>query len=285
MIRMASSEQVIQNKGIIPNVVGGLGNQLFIVAAAYVASKIQQVSLYIAQNPIDHEIANRHNHNKQDYNQSIFSKFGIQCQITLPDLSSLIGQGYTEFSPKGFAEWSPADVKAGTIMNSYFQYWPALKPFEHSLREIILEGLQPNLHKIQQQFDTTNAVFIHVRRGDYLKYPNFHYGQTVEDYYKPALATLREKVSPSNLYVLSDDMDWVKSQPCFAEMTLVDLPNELDALALMASCTAGAVLANSTFSWWGAFLGAYAHRSPVMVPRKWIGEPITCLFPEGWIVV
>ena len=282
---MVSVDEMIQHKGIIPNVVGGLGNQLFIVAAAYVASKIQQVPLYIAQNPIEHEIANRHNHNKQDYNQSIFSKFGIHCNITLPELSSLTKYGYTEFSPKGFAAWNPADVRPGTIMNSYFQYWPVLKPFEAELRQLILEGLQPNLSKIQQLYDTTNAVFIHVRRGDYLKFPNFHYVQTVEEYYQPALRLLRVPPPSSKLYVLSDDMNWVKSQPCFSEMTLVDLPNELDALALMASCTGGAIIANSTFSWWGAFLGAYAHRSPVMVPRKWIGEPITCLFPEGWIAV
>lgn len=282
---MESYEKILHQKGVIPNVVGGLGNQLFILAAAFVASETNQLPLYIAQNPLTHEIANRHNHSKQDYNQTIFSKFGTQCQLNLPELSSLTKYGYTEFSPKGFSAWTPAEIQPGTIMNSYFQYWPALKPFEHILRQKLLEGIQPNLSKIRQQYDTSNAVFLHVRRGDYLKYPNFHYGQTVEDYYEPALQHIKSKASPSNLYVLSDDVDWVKTQPFFAGMTIVDLPNELDALALMASCTAGAVIANSTFSWWGAFLGAYNNRAPVTYPKRWIGEPVTCLCPEEWIVV
>ena len=58
-------------------------------------------------------------------------------------------------------------------------------------------------------------------------------------------------------------------------------------LALMSLCKAGAICANSTFSWWGAFLGAHGVRAPVFVPERWIGGdklPVA-LFPDEWHVV
>lgn len=277
--------QSLNTFGIIPNVVGGLGNQMFIVSAAHVAAQVQKCPLYILQNPTTHYIANMHNHLKQDYNASIFKTFGKHIQVPLTDINSI---GYTEYSPKGFEAWDPAATKPGTIMNSYFQYWPALKSHEQELRALFLESLADYIQLVKSKYSTENAAFLHVRRGDYLKNPNFHYVQEIETYYKPALASLKNSASPTTIYVLSDDINWINSQPFFSENPIfkpLNIQNELEALALMASCTAGAICANSTFSWWGAFLGAYANRSPVCVPSRWIGEPITSLFPEEWSIV
>jgi hypothetical protein len=274
--------------GIIPNVVGGLGNQMFIVSAAYVTSQMQKCPMYILQNPVTHYIANMHNRFKQDYNKTIFKAFGTHVQEQLTNLSQFKKSGYTEFSPKGFSAWNPSDVKPGTILNSYFQYWPSLKFHEQELRCLFLEGLAEYIQTVKSQYETENAAFLHVRRGDYLKSPNFHYIQDIETYYKPALEQLKKSANPTTIYILSDDMNWIKSQPFFSENSIfkhLNIENELEALALMSLCTAGAICANSTFSWWGAFLGAYASRSPVVVPKRWIGESIMCLFPEEWNIV
>ena len=274
--------------GIIPNVVGGLGNQMFIVAAAHVASQVQKCPLYILQNPTNHYIANMHNHLKQDYNSSIFKAFGTHLPMLLTNVNQLKTNGYAEFSPGGFAVWDPNTVKPGTIMNSYFQYWPSLKPYEQELRSLFLEGLTEYIQTVKTNYSTENAAFLHVRRGDYLKSPNFHYIQDINTYYRPALDALKKSANPSIIYVLSDDTNWVSSQPFFKENPIfkpLNIQNELEALALMSCCTAGAICANSTFSWWGAFLGAYAKRNPVCVPKRWIGVPITCLFPEEWVII
>ena len=52
----------------------------------------------------------------------------------------------------------------------------------------------------------------------------------------------------------------------------------------MSKCHAGAICANSSFSWWGAFLGAYEKRNLVFIPRDWIRNcKVDCLFPDEWI--
>ncbi len=65
----------------------------------------------------------------------------------------------------------------------------------------------------------------------------------------------------------------------------VDEPNELKCLALMSLCEQGFICANSTFSWWGAFLGAYEKRQPVIVPADWFKGEQLQLFPKGWIIL
>ena len=91
----------------------------------------------------------------------------------------------------------------------------------------------------------------------------------------------------SKIIVVSDDIEWVKSQDFFklSIFEIYESNNELETLALMAKCKAGAICANSTFSWWGAFLGAYEKRNPVVVPKYWIREKIECLYPTDWFVL
>ncbi len=284
---MLSKEHCLEFKGVIPNLVGGLGNQLFITAAAHVVFRTQGFPLYYPQNPLTYKVANQHNRLSQDYKDTVFKWFGVRTQWSLTDMDELYKQGYKKISPKGFAKWNPEDIKEGTIMDSYFQYYPVLEPYEEELRMLIQMGLKSNIETVRAKYNLEHSAFLHVRRGDYLNTPNYHYIQSVEEYYDPAVKLLRERLGPEHIYVCTDDREWVKSQPFFSDsiFTLVDLPNELDTLALMSQCKYGAICGNSTFSWWGVFLGAYGERAPVIVPKKWIGEPIEYLFPKEWIII
>ena len=82
-------------------------------------------------------------------------------------------------------------------------------------------------------------------------------------------------------------MEWVKEQEYFNSEIFeqYESSDELESLALMSLCLGGAICGNSTFSWWGAFLGAYSLRNPVFVPKNWIKMDITCLFPDEWNVI
>ena len=253
-------------KGVIPLVKGGLGNQMFTVAAAYAVHKTSDMPLYLLQNP-----SNKHNLKKHDYNMSIFKHFGIHLDLQQEDARSF---RYKQYCPGGFSAWSSGTISPGTLMDDYFQFYPALKPYENNLREYFLKGL------VMPEKDYSSYAFLHVRRGDYLEYKDIHYIQPLE-YYTKASKNF------SKILVISDDMNWVKGQEFFKEskFELFDCDDELETLAVMASCKAGAIIANSTFSWWGAFLGAYGSRNPVYVPKNWISLPVVSLFPDEWIII
>lgn len=275
------------SNGVIPVVMGGLGNQMFIMAAAFVAGKRNGYPVYVLENPISN---NKHNHLGQNYNDTIFKGIGIQLPIDEKSpafLQFARDHMYTVHSQNGFRPWYPESVPQGSIMSSYYQFYPALEPYENELRDVFLQGLQVYRDAFNGR-DLSRSAFLHIRRGDYLEYPHIHYIQQIE-YYNSCVMRLLEHVGFQGLqtiYVVSDDMDWVRSQPFFqcSLFTLYDSKDELMTLALMSLCKAGAICANSTFSWWGAFLGAHANRASVFVPKQWIGGdnlPVA-LFPDEW---
>ena len=262
----------ILEKGVIPLVMGGLGNQMFIVAAAYVVHKTSGMPLYILENP-----PNVHNIKSHDYNKTIFKKFGIHLNILQSDIWSL---GYRQYSPGAFSPWFPKQIQPGIFLDGHFQYYPALHFYEESLRKLFLDGLSV------PQEDYSKSAFLHIRRGDYLKFSNIHYIQPLA-YYEKALQQLMYMKQVDKILIFSDDIEWVQSQDLFKNplMKIMNLEDELDTLACMSQCKGGAICANSTFSWWGAFLGAHGARAPVFVPEKWINQPIVKLFPDEWIVI
>jgi len=265
--------------GILPVRIGGLGNQLFIVVAGYITAKVLKVPLYLQDMTCE-----AHQTVTDDYKKSIFW-FGVHCNQDL---------GYTAFSPEGFSPWSPTSVHPGTRLTSYFQYYPAILPHENDVRSLLLKGLEPYRARLKTLYPDTYA-FVHVRRGDYMQISHIHYLQPLS-YYERGVDLLSVK----EVLVVSDDMEWVAAQPYFQGETfrLVQGLNELETLALMSLCKEG-VCSNSTFSWWGAFLGPHAERNTVVVPRRWInpsyfdtsswprveGVPVPNLFPAEWIVL
>lgn len=277
----------LETKGIIPRVMGGLGNQIFITLAAYIVHKVKGCPLYIFKNAVSN---NAHNINKFDYNDSIFKYFGIHIEHILDDtlLRFLVQNGYSFHNMHhldGFKKWNPETINTGTITSSYYQYYPTLQPYENEIRELLLKGL--NEHSNLSHIDKKEAVaFLHIRRGDYLKCQDIHFIQPL-DYYINAINTLLKQKQIEKIHVISDDIAWVKSIDFFQSQlfNIIESKDELYTLHLMSQCKGGAICANSTFSWWGAFLGAYANRAPVIIPKKWISLEIEALFPDEWIVI
>lgn len=273
--------------GILPLRMGGLGNQLFIVAAGYAASNATGLPLYL---PILNKDRNKHNTKGLNYNETIFKYLGIQLDAEEPVIKAeALQQGYrphTYGCGSGFAAWSPSSIQPRMMLDTYYQFYPALEPYETELRLAVLKGLEDVRKEMGVRFQTSGAAFLHIRRGDYLDIPHIHFNQPLV-YYEEALTKFPSSVT--SIFVFSDDVEWVKTQPMFQNNRFQIVPADLDeiqSLALMSLCTEGAICANSTFSWWGAFLGAYEKRSPIVVPSRWISDPpIVSLFPESWIVL
>ena len=279
-----------QKECVIPFRKGGLGNQLFIVIAGYITSKVKNVPLYILNMHWQ-----QHQKSTGDYNKSIFAKLGIHIPVDQSNMS-IIAPWYTLYSQDGFSPWSPDTIPACSFPDTYFQYYPAILPYEEEVREILLKGLAPQ-REILQSVYTGSYAFLHVRRGEYLPISHIHYVQPVE-YFEKAVAHLDAQC----ILIFSDDTAWVEEQEFFKSerFQIIRGLDELESLALMSLCTEGAICSNSTFSWWGAFLGAHGLRKKVIVPERWIdpnvfntetwptspqGAKVPPLFPEEWIIL
>lgn len=280
-------------QGIIPMLVGGLGNQMFEVSAGYSISKTQECPHYI---PFYTNTNNPHDKNGLLYTETIFKYFGTLLPFAYDTIEM---QGYCKLNKyidhpsfslyTPYKPWNPLDIKPGTKLTSYYQYYPAMKPFEYELRYLFLRGLQPISKDIESLLNNWDTIaFLHIRRGDYLQHSDTFFILSLEYYSNAVNSLMKENPLVEKIYVVSDDIDWVKKQDLFKHpiFVIANIQNELSTMAFMSLCKGGAICANSSFSWWGAFLGAYSERNPVIVPKRWIknnsSDPID-LFPSEWI--
>ena len=136
--------------------------------------------------------------------------------------------------------------------------------------------------------DPLRAVAVHVRRGDYLSGVHAaHHGVCDLGYYRRAFEHVRHRMSGARFFVFSDDPEWVRSRPdVFGDADLVchnGAGSAFQDLRLMSLCR-GHVIANSSFSWWSAWLSS-ADDKLVVAPARWFAgsEPTPTLMPSEWI--
>lgn len=150
-----------------------------------------------------------------------------------------------------------------------FGYFQSEKYFKHIENDIRKDfTFNENLLEIcdsfiKENFENSDVISLHIRRGDYVSNPN-HPVQTLE-YYKEALGRMPDLP----VIVFSDDHEWCKQQDLFLpDRFSVSEGNSTDAdLCLMSLCRYH-IIANSSFSWWGAWL---AKSNKVVAPRNWFG--------------
>lgn len=138
-----------------------------------------------------------------------------------------------------------------------------------------------------EKMAATNSVFIHVRRGDYLKPQNIAaHGLLPLEYYSTAMAIVRRQIPDLHFYAFSDDPEWCLNN--LPDATVLPTPNADVDLYLMRHCQHG-IIANSSFSWWAAWLGPDS-TGMVIAPSKWFGPAnqhfdTKDLLPIRWLKV
>jgi hypothetical protein len=146
------------------------------------------------------------------------------------------------------------------------------KPTEH-IRQTILTSL-PNVQ---------NSISIHIRRGDYLNFPDFHPQQSLE-YYMSAINLLG---IDRDYLIFSDDLNGIKTMFDFLpNKQFVSLGKDYLDLYAISMCEHN-IISNSTFGWWGAYLNDNKNKK-VVGPNKWFGPSYTHLnssdiLPNEWI--
>lgn len=285
-------------KQIISTICGGLGNQMFQYAAGKALSLRHQVPLYLDITWFSQ---------KQDpaavrtYQLGVFKNITatqLQAGISLPcqsfikrigkylPFSHTIHEPHFSYWPRFFTITPPAKLDG---------YWQCEKYFKNFQKEILHDFTFPALPQKTEQLslqiaETSNSVSVHIRRGDYVENPQvqaFH-GNLQQDYYGKALQLIKDACGKTKLFIFSDNPQWVKENfNCYGhDAVIVDLAFP-DApyhdMHLMSLCKHH-IIANSSFSWWGAWLGQ--NGGLTIAPRRWFADTsvdTSDIVPEKWI--
>lgn len=291
---------------IITKIIGGLGNQMFQFAAGYALAKKHGVPLRL---DIE-DFAGYRLHQgfeldrvfelKADIaNEADFSRVlgwrkpdVIRRLLSRPRFSFLSG-GRFLVEPQ-FDYWSAIE----SVGNECYLagYWQTEKYFRSIAREIsknfrFRELLHDRNIEWERMIRGSTSISLHVRRGDYVSNTttNSVHGTCGLDYYRAAIEKIVSQVDLPEFFVFSDDIPWVVenlriSQPVHYISNNVGKDSYID-MRLMTLCRHN-IIANSSFSWWGAWLND-ADEKIIIAPKTWFaGKPRPKdLYPDSWQVL
>lgn len=274
-----------------------MGNQMFQYSAGRALSLRLGVILGI------------YNHNsKTDIVSNLLGQFNIQVenipQSLLPPSRSSNGflwmlwkLGLTK--PKVFRQgglgYNPKfeEVTDNTYLRGYWQsewFFQDCKDVIRSDFEFTSKPTGQNLVIHQEIQETESSISLHVRRGDYLNQKNKSiFSSCSREYYEQAVGLITEQcqITPK-VYVFSDDPEWVTNhfKLPFGMRVMTHNPADkaIEDLRLMTACKHH-VIANSCFSWWGAWLGQNPNKLTVALDR-WFVDPKYSnpdIYCKGWI--
>ena len=255
---------------VTSKLMGGLGNYLFQIAVTYSYSKQTGKKMLFDVNDI-YTVHKPYNH----YLNNIFKKIEFN---TINDFHIIL--------PEKTFNFNEIPVIEGNVkLNGYFQS----EKYFIDVREDILNLFEIDEDTKTYLFDkysnllSGNTCSIHVRRGDYLKLPDFHPTQELS-YYIESYNIIGEEI---NYLIFSDDIEWCYENFNFIKnKTFISGNTDYQDLYLMSMCDDN-IIANSTFSWWGAWLNKNTTKR-VISPKKWFGPAnnevkTDDLYCEGWI--
>lgn len=176
----------------------------------------------------------------------------------------------------------------------FFGIWQVESYFS-DIKEVILKEFEFRVpsdkknNEIINMITHSNSVSIHIRRGDYLndRWRNILGVIQSTIYYENAADYLKERLANLRFFVFSDDIAWAKENLKLLNCVYVDHnkgKRSFVDMYLMSLCKHN-IIANSTFSWWAAWLNRNTARMVIM-PEKWIiGEKCGGIFPHEWIKI
>jgi hypothetical protein len=291
---------------IIVKLIGGLGNQFFQYALGRNLAIKNNTELKLDISGFEDYKLHKYGLHHFNITENIATKEDIQKfkPAKRQFLSGLSGKISKHLLPWYKQKWI---IEQNFVYNSdifkigrdvYLDgYWQSEKYF-FDISEIIRNeftvkndpsGLNQDMLKIILD---THSVSLHIRRGDYFSNPKTKeiHGVLGLEYYRKSLNLIGEKVKDPQIFVFSDDIPWTRDN------LKTDLPlhfidhngveNNYEDLRLMSNCKYH-IIANSSFSWWGAWLGTNADKITI-APSRWMNDPswdIRNIIPENWIKI
>ena len=168
--------------------------------------------------------------------------------------------------------------KGDVYLEGYFQSERYFKDIEPILRKEfqLKDPLSVIAQKVLQDIGSSNSIALHMRRGDYVSNANasaFH-GVCSPDYYHAAIKEIGRRVKEPKYFIFSDDIEWAKTDPEMPGHAVYVSQKGIadhEELFLMSRCK-HAIIANSSFSWWGAWLSEDPNKI-VIAPKQWVVDP------------
>lgn len=252
---------------IIVRLIGGIGNQMFQYALGRCLAQKNNTELKL-------DISDFYKYPDRKYMLDIFN---IEAKIATQDeINELKSRNYVKEKNSYFDE-TILNLPDNIYLEGYWQSEKYFKDIEDIIRKEFSFKEQPDEknQKVLDNINNTNSVCIHFRRGDYtssLRTKLFH-GFCSNNYYKNGMKIIQKNVTSPHFFIFSDEPEWVREHlKINYEFSVVDInPPEkgYEDLRLMLNCK-HFIIANSTFSWWGAWLASNPRKN-VIAPKKWFG--------------
>ena len=286
------------SKMVITKIIGGLGNQMFQYAAGRSLALHHNTDLLL-------DISSFNRDDLRNFELSVFkNNFAIAKPDKIKEITdrSFAGKVRDKFLPARFRKiykepffhYDKNFFKAAP--NAYIKgYWQSEKYFAHvgtairndlAIKPELIEGVK----HFGQHLITAPSVGVHIRRTDYTSAHTKQYHGIIEkDYYTKAIELMSAKQNNARFYFFSDNINWVKENFNIAGATFVSneiTKNHIEDLYLMSQCSHN-IIANSSFSWWGAWLNNNPDKI-VIAPKKWFNKgpkDTYDLYPDNWIIL
>jgi len=289
---------------IITNIIGGLGNQMF----QYAAGRALSLKLGVPLKLDTRDFSGYQLHQGFELNRLFNCRAEIATDI---DLAKTLGWQRAKLVQRLLRRPQLKNLRyKNFVVEPHFNYWSGINQLEDNkylygywqseqyfiefadkIREEFTFKLpfSDQNAEIAEQISQVNAVSLHVRRGDYansLKTTATH-GLCSLDYYRAAIDYVSAHVNQPCFYIFSDDIAWVKSNLVLDKTTVFVSHNKdsesYNDMRLMSLCKHN-IIANSSFSWWGAWLNSDVEKI-VIAPKQWFAIPTETsdLIPNNWI--
>ena len=266
---------------IIVRVLGGLGNQMF----QYAYAKALEMSGF----NVKLDLSSFKNYKLHGGYQLDNYEITLPKAKTIALLFSKINRLKTVKEKNLLFDSNLLDLKGGEYVKGYFQ----TEKYFSEIRNTLLEEFAPikeitnSAQKYKEQITTVDtSCSLHIRRGDYIlnSKSNSIHGTCSLSYYKEAIKIIEEKHQNITFFIFSDDIIWTEENLILQNAVYVThkcLPHE--DLYLMSLC-AHNITANSSFSWWGAWLNKNDNKT-IIAPKQWFVTKENEIACENWIKI
>lgn len=291
---------------IVVKLIGGLGNQMFQYAAGRALAQQYNVPLKLdksfLEKSADGAYTQRHfeldiftidakfitTAERDPYLKHSGNKLYRELYRSLPFLfkKKYITENSVSYMGN-FTKWGPDAYLDG--------FWQSEKYFAHAegflRKEFVFKNAFDRVNgPLAERMQDGNSVSLHVRRGDYVsdETTNSVHGTCSKEYYSMALELITKQIDHADLYIFSDDMNWCKENLSFQlPVTFIDHnlgKQSFEDMRLMSMCKHN-IIANSSFSWWGAWLNSNPDKK-VITPKNWFRDKrAPDIYPADWITI